>query len=399
MRRYVTTFLLAMLIVGFCPPVVASTTEATSIYERTLSIWDPVAEEDGINICYRFIFLMYLDMNEPSYSVQQKALQCADAILLRTDKNGEVKRYLDKENVNSKLITGLGAWVLSAAYWYTGNTTYAEAAIRCGDFLIMEMDRWEKTYPAECNDTRCLNQHNGGFNTSSLTSYYWTSPNDLGIVGLGIGALTYYGVAKDPYYGYCIKLADALYDMQLMDGSWHDGYALRIPTRWDRSVHYVTMTMMGLWMAYKISAGTRYGNALEDAWGWLLGMQNHTGAVYDIWVDDANIYKAPLGKDNRYDFLQIGKKTDEKEYFSEPYKTYLGEFSFILAGAMVKNIGFGTPGYSLTKDYLGGRIVFSNWYLLATIIENEEEVRPVRKRPVNLKTLAVAFCASLCRGS
>jgi hypothetical protein len=184
------------------------------------------------------------------------------------------------------------------------------------------MEEWKSTYPAECDDPRCALARNGGNNESSLTSYCWTSPNDLGLVALGIGAVVYYGAGGDKYHNYCCMLADALYDMQLQDGSWYDGYAYKLPTRWDRSTHYVTMAMMGTWMAYKITGDERYSDSLEASWKWLLQMQNGSGSVYDIWVDDENLYKASQGDDNRHDFLQQNGETNAKEYYSYPFKTF-----------------------------------------------------------------------------
>ena len=365
-----------IVVVAMASPAAAEP-DAASLYRQMLSTWDPEAEEDGINLCYLCIFLLYADLSSPGYDMQQKAMACAERILSLVQDDGEVLRYPGTANVNSKLITGLGAWALSVAYWYTGDETYAEAARRAADWLMKDMDAWERTYPTVCDDPRTLVQRNGGRNETCLTSYCYTSPNDLGLVGLGIGAVVCYGAGKEPYYGYALKLADALYDMQLKDGSWYDGYALRIPTRWDRSTHYVTMAMMGLWMAYKISGDPRYASSLEGAWAWMAGMQASSGAVYDLWVDDGNLSKVPAGVSNACDFLQVAGQTDVKEYYASPAKTYLGEFSFVLAGAFLTNAGLVAPGDSRTAAYLAARTAYSNWYILSAALRGEEPVRPL----------------------
>ncbi|MHC1604479.1 MAG: hypothetical protein ACXQTP_00705 [Candidatus Methanofastidiosia archaeon] len=391
---FATMFTILLIFFSFVPAS-ATGNEALQTYNRMLSAWEPHEEEDMIDLCYISIFLFYLDKHENVPDALHKAVECSDIILQMQDKSGELARFEGKKNVNSKLITGLGAWALSVAYWYTGDKNYAEGAKKAADFLIGEMEKWEKTYPCECDDPRTLNQRNKGDNRSSLESYCWTSPNDLGLVGAGIGSLVYYGVARDPYYDHCLKMADALYDMQLLDGSWYDGYALKIPTRWDRSCHYVAMAMMGPWMAYKISANDKYLESLVDASLWLSGMQYQNGAVYDIWVDDFNLSKTPTQSTNKFDFVQVEGKTDVKEYFKEPYKTYLGEFSFLFGKSFLKNVGLDTPNLERTKEYLAGRLVFSNWYILSFVIEEREDVKSAEF----VKTPSNAFLAMGKRSS
>ena len=375
MARLVLIVLAVALTAGASPaPSAATERDASGLYNQMLAGWDPATDPDGINLCYRGVFLMYTDVQYPQYEIQQKACACAELILGRVQESGIILRYTDRDNVNSKLMTGLGAWALSTAYWYTGDERYAEAARLAGDYLIADMDHWEATYPAACDDPRTAFQRNGGNNETCLTSYCYTSPNDLGLVALGTGAIAYYGAGGEPYYSYTLKLADATYDMQLADGSWHDGYALKIPTRWDRSCHYVTMAMMGLWMGYKISGDERYAQSLTEAWAWYGGMQAGSGAVYDIWVDGENLYKAP-GDDNPHDFLQVDGQTDEKAYFTSASKTYLGEFSFMLAASLLSNVGLDPAGSVRTADYLGSRMVFSNWYVLSYALAAQEPLR------------------------
>lgn len=377
MLRYPAIFLSFIVIMACLVPSVRSTPEeASDLYQKTSFTWLPAESEDGINLCYRLILLVQMDLALSDPDLQAIAMGYAEEILLRQKASGEVMAQRDVNNVNSKLMTGLGAWALSAAYSYTGEERYASAARLAADYLIDEMEEWESAYPAECDDPRTRLARNQGANESALTSYCWTSPNDLGLVALGIGSVVYYGAGGKDYYDACCKLADALYDMQLSDGSWYDGYAYKIPTRWDRSVHYVTMSMMGLWMAYKISGSERYSGALGQAWEWMQGMQCGSGAVYDIWVDDENLSKAPSSGDNRFDFLQVGGDTNVKEYFDYPFKTYLGEFSFVLSGAFMSNVGLPSEGYLLTKGYLQGRLVISNWYLLSLTMEVNEPILP-----------------------
>ena len=377
MRRYLAvTFSLFILIVSAFPGVHCSVSEATELYEKTSSAWLPTEVEDGINLCYRFLLLVKIDEAAPDPGLQDLAIEYAEEILSRQTMSGEIYRYRDGGSVNSKLMTGLGAWAMSAAYAYTGDERFMMAARLAADFLIHEMEKWEDTYPSDCDDPRAEVARNGGENTSSLTSYCWTSPNDLGLVALGVGSLVYYGAGGKEYYGHCCHLADAIYDMQLTDGSWYDGYALKIPTRWDRSVHYVTMAMMGTWMAYKISGSEKYERSLNEAWAWMTSMQFYSGAVFDIWVDDGNLYKAPGNDDNRYDFLQVNGDTNEKEYYTYPFKTYLGEFSLMLSGAFMGNVGLDNEDYELTKSYLMERLAISNWYILALVLEDEEPIRP-----------------------
>jgi hypothetical protein len=118
----------------------------------------------------------------------------------------------------------------------------------------------------------------------------------------------------------------------------------------------------------------RYALALAEAWEWVVDMQVASGAVYDIWVDDANMYKAPGGS-NPHDFLQVGGNTDVKEYYSSASKTYLGEFSLMLAAALLGNVGVPAPGAGATADYLGSRMVFSNWYVLSYALGALEPLR------------------------
>jgi len=376
LRRVSVIAVLSLLLIYFIGSVASTPEEGYELYEKTSYAWQDPADEDGINLCYRSILLAQMDLSLADPELQSLALDYFHEILSRQTGSGEIMRYRDGGTVNSKLMTGLGAWALSLAYAYTGDDAYAEAARLAADYLIVEMDEWEDTYPSECDDPRCELARNGGDNSSALTSYCWTSPNDLGLVALGIGAVVYYGAGGDEYYDYCCKLADALYDMQLADGSWYDGYAYTIPSRWDRSTHYVTMAMMGTWMAYKITGDDRYSDSLSASWEWLVDMQISSGAVYDIWVDDENLQKAPENDDNRYDFLQVDGDTNVKDYYNYAFKTFLGEFSFILSGSFMNNVGLESDGYEVTKQYLDERMAISNWYLLSLTLETEEQILP-----------------------
>jgi len=375
-RSLAFTAVLFMLFICLIPSSASTPQEAYELYDKTSFVWEDPEVEDGIDLCYRSISLAQMDLALADPQTQELALGYFLEILERQLPSGEIMRYRDGGTVNPKLMTGLGAWAMAVAYSYTGDEMYSDSARAAANFLMGEMDEWESTYPAECDDPRCELARNGGINDSSLTSYCWTSPNDLGLVALGIGAVVYYGAGDTAHYDYCIKLADALYDMQLSDGSWYDGYAYKLPTRWDRSTHYITMAMMGTWMAYKISGDEKYSSSLNESWAWLSEMQNGSGSVYDIWVDDNNMYKASQGTDNRFDFLQVGGDTNEKEYYDYPFKTFLGEFSFMLSGAFMNNVGLDPYGYSETKGYVQDRMAISNWYMLSLTLEMEEPLIP-----------------------
>jgi hypothetical protein len=340
---------------------------ATTSGERLVQEWEPDPSSDGIDLAYRCLFMIYYDTAHRSYEAQTKALRCADILCSRQREEGVVMRYGEGGNVNDKLMTSIATWALAAAYGYSGDERYAEAARRGADFLIGEMERWESTYPSGCDDPHADSARNAGEGETCLTSYCWTSPNDLGIVSAAIGSLAYYGIGDGRYRLACTWLADALYEMQLADGSWYDGYAKRYPTRWDRSCHYVSMAMMGPWMAYNITGEERYRTSLEEAWEWLVAMQGNDGAVYDIWVDDVNMHKAQRTA-HPHDFTQVDGQTDVKRYHASPRTTYLGEFSLAFSASMLEQLGLDADEVDATRSYLDGRVSFSNWYLLSQVL-------------------------------
>lgn len=355
--------LAAVLILCLIPHSSAMTPASDQLVHE----WEPSADSDGIDLAYRCLFLIYYDVTHRSYEAQTKALRCADILVSRQRESGVIMRREGGANVNDKLMTSIGTWALAAAYGYSGDDRYASAAERGGDFLIDEMRRWEETYPAACDDDHVDRARNGGASETCLTSYCWTSPNDLGIVAAALGALPYHGIGDERYREACMWLADALYEMQLDDGSWYDGYAERYPTRWDRSCHYIAMAMMGPWMAYNITGEERYRTSLEEAWAWLVTMQAPDGSVHDIWVDEVNMHKAPR-MDHPHDFTQVDGQTDVKDYHASPAATYLGEFSLLFAASMLEQLGLDSTGAGVTRSRLEGRISFSNWYLLSQVL-------------------------------
>ncbi|MCD6467093.1 MAG: hypothetical protein J7L10_04115 [Methanomicrobia archaeon] len=302
----------------------------------------------------------------------EKSEEILDRVIEIQKENGEIS-----DNVNSKLSTGLCVFSLIYGYEKTGKEKYKEAALKGGDFLIAEIEEWKATNEIKITEISKNARHEGD-PKSSLECYYWTSPNDLGIMALGLGALAPYDTG---YSDYARELGDALYSMQLKNGGWYDGYT-QIPVRRDQSSWYVVMAMLGMWQCYKNLGDERYLESLLEAENWFLNMWDG-GSVYDILAYEENYNtslsegRVEISEDLRFDYKRY-EETNERDYAaSSEYTYYYGEHSFLLAESLLINLGIKVDEekLKLTFDHiLKNRDEDpSNWFLLSLwLVRNRE---------------------------
>ena len=344
--------------------------EAETTYEKYLKDHD-FSQDNTITLSYEALFLLYLYKEDCDPNILKEGEECLNLIIEKQKENGEIT---NEPNVNPKLYTGVGVWALSLGYSITGKEKYRDHALKGGDFLIEEIERWKKAYPIDCPDERNRNARHEGNMRNSLENYCYSCPNDWGLICAGLGNIVYYTGKRGKYYDYAVLLGETLYRMQLRNGAWYDGYALKIPTRWDISCHYVTMAMLGEWICYKITGEEKYRDSLRDALRWMETMRAEKG-VYDIYIDEKNL---SLEKDsfvgkiqNKCDFRQIQGKTNVKKYYSSPEETLLGEYSLFLAESLAENIGLSTEREK-TFEYIKSKNGYSNWYILSLVIEDNK---------------------------
>ncbi len=346
--------------------------EAENVYE-TYFIDHDFSQDDTITLCYEALFFLYLYKENQNPDLLKKGEDCLNLIIENQEENGEIT---NDPNVNPKLYTGVGVWALSLGYEITQKEKYKDAALKGGNFLIEKIDTWKKAYPIECPDPRNANARHEGQMKNSLENYCYSCPNDWGLICAGLGSIVYYIEEKGEYYDYTLLLGDTLYRMQLENGAWCDGYALKIPTRWNVSCHYVTMAMLGEWMCYNITKEVKYKDSLREALQWMEDMQTEKG-VYDIYIDDQNLI---LEKDsfvgnsqNKCDFRQIRGQTNVKEYYSSPEETMLGEYSLFLAETLAEDIGISTNREE-SFEYIKSKSGYSNWYILSLVLRESKDL-------------------------
>lgn len=309
-----------------------------------------------IRLGYLSIFLMDFDI--------EKTEEILDKFVEMQSSDGEIT-----DNINSKLSTGLCVFSLIKGYEKTGEEKYKDAALKGGDFLIREIEIWKSTNEIKITEIS-KNARHKGHPESSLECYYWTSPNDLGIMALGLASLSSY---NEKYRRYAEELGNALYDMQLENGGWYDGYT-RIPARRDQSSWYVVMAMMGLWECYRNLGDERYLESLLEAEKWFSGMWDG-GSVYDILAYEGNYIKAlnegrvERSDDLRFDYKRY-EETNKRDYVpSSSYTTYYGEHSYLLANSLLINLGVDIDEKKLKKtfDYIMNNRDEdpSNWFLFS----------------------------------
>ncbi|MEA1993189.1 MAG: hypothetical protein U9N35_02170 [Euryarchaeota archaeon] len=347
--------------------------EAERVYDQYLDDRD-LAQDDTITLCYEGLFFLYLYKENNNPTVLDRGERCLDIIIERQRDSGEIT---NDPNVNSKLYTGVGTWALSLGYDITGKEKYKKAALRGGNFLIEEIEAWKRAYPMECPDERNENARHNGEVRNSLENYCYSCPNDWGLICAGLGGIVHHTGEEGRYYEYAVLLGETLYRMQLENGAWYDGYALKIPTRWDISCHYVTMAVLGEWISYTITGDEKYRDSVEKAVRWMESMQSEKG-VYDIYITERNF---PHAKENfvgdpqqKCDFKQLQGKTNVKRYYPSPGKTMLGEYSLFLAETLAGDIGIETNREE-TFEYIKGKHGYSHWYILSLVLKEERSER------------------------
>jgi len=351
--------------------------EAENIYEKYFTDHD-FSRDDTITLCYESLFFLYLYKEDQNPDLLKKGEDCLSLIIEKQKENGEIT---NEPNVNPKLYTGIGIWALSLGYEITKKEKYKDSALKGGDFLIDEINAWKKAYPAECPDERNENAKHEGEMRNSLENYCYSCPNDWGLICAGLGSIVYHIREKGEYYNYALLLGDTLYNMQLENGAWYDGYALKIPTRWNISSHYVTMAILGEWICYKITDDQKYRDSLEEALQWMENMQTERG-VYDIYIDDQNLISEKDSfaghPQNKCDFRQIQGQTNVKKYYSSPEETMLGEYSLFLAETLAEDIGIVTNREE-SFDYIKSKNGYSNWYILSLVLKENEDLESKRE--------------------
>jgi len=345
--------------------------EAENVYEKYFTDHD-FSQDDTITLCYEALFFLYLYKENQNPDLLKNGEDCLSLIIEKQEQNGEIT---NDPNVNPKLYTGIGIWALSLGYKITQKEKYKDAALKGGNFLIEEINKWKKAYPIECPDERNENARHEGKIRNSLENYCYSCPNDWGLICAGLGSIVYHIGEKGEYYSYALLLGDTLYNMQLENGAWYDGYALKIPTRWNISSHYVTMAMLGEWICYKITDDQKYRDSVKEALQWMENMQTERG-VYDIYIDDQNLI---LEKDsfagniqNKCDFRQIRGQTNVKKYYSSPEETMLGEYSLFLAETLAEDIRISTNREE-SFNYIKSKNGYSNWYILSLVLKENED--------------------------
>ncbi len=370
-------WLLIVLVLG--APL--SLQDAEHVYEQYLHNRD-LTQDDTITLCYEGLFFLHLYQENNDAEILEKSRKCLDLIIQRQKESGEIT---NEPNVNPKLYTGVGTWALSLGYEITENELYKNAALKGGDFLIEEVKKWKKVYPVECPDRRNSDARHKGEMKNSLENYCYSCPNDWGMICVGLGSIVHYIGEEGKYREYTLLLGDTLYRMQLENGAWYDGYALKIPTRWNISCHYVTMALLGEWMCYQITEAQKYKNSIMKAVQWMEEMQTSTG-VYDIYITEQNI---PLEKESfvgeiqsRCDFTQVRGQTNVKMYYATPNKTMLGEYSLLLAETLAEDVGIATNREN-TLAYIQNHRGYSHWYILSLVV-GEDTLPWISKRNIFL---------------
>ncbi len=318
-----------------------------------------------IKLAYLSIFLTDFDT--------EKSKDILDRLIEIQKENGEIS-----DNVNSKLSTGLCIFSLIVGYERTGEEKYKEAALKGGDFLIKEIEEWKATNEIKIIEISKNARHEGN-PKSSIECYYWMSPNDLGIMALGLGSLASYDMHC---LDYAKELGDALYTMQLENGGWYDGYA-QILIRRDQSSWYVVMAMLGMWQCYRNLGDEKYLESLLEAEKWFLNMWDG-GSVYDILAYEENYTQAlsegrvlGISEDLRFDYKRY-EETNERDYVaSSEYTYYYGEHSFLLSNTLLMNLGIkiNEKNLKLSFDYIlkNRDDDPSNWFLLSLwLVRNRE---------------------------
>jgi hypothetical protein len=296
---------------------------------------------------------------------RERAETILDLLLEYQENNGAIS-----DGINAKLCTGLAVFVLTEGYRITEEERYKEAALKGGDFLIEEIEEWKTINEIKITEISQDARHRG-VPQSSMECYYWTSPNDLGIMALGLAALAQY----DTQYGiYAEELGDALYRMQLDNGGWYDGYT-QIPIRRDQSSWYVVMAMLGLWGCSTNVDNEAYRESLREAGNWMNSLWDG-GSVYDIHAYEENYETAfaegrviGTATDRRFDYKRY-EETDKRDYVARSdYTSYYGEHSFLLANAVLINCGMAVDRENLKATF---RYILntkdedpSNWFLLS----------------------------------
>ena len=327
-------------------------------------------EISAIKMGYLAIFLTEIDL--------ERSREMLDRIVEMQRETGEIG-----STVNGKLTTGLCVFSLIVGHEKIGEEAYREAALKGGAFLVGEIEKWKTINEIKITEISQDARHSGR-PRSSLECYYWTSPNDLGIMALGLGALVPY---DSRYAVYAEELGDALYNMQLANGGWYDGYT-RIPIRRDQSSWYVVMAMLGLWQCYRTTGNERYRESLVEARGWMEQMWDD-GSVYDIFADEENLTAAlsegrviGIPDDLRCDYERY-EETNERDYVARSDHTaYYGEHSFLLAHALLIYLGIEIDRYPLKKTV--AHILEtkdedpSNWFLLSLwLVLTRDKYSPV----------------------
>ncbi|MEA1993651.1 MAG: hypothetical protein U9N35_04570 [Euryarchaeota archaeon] len=310
-----------------------------------------------IKMGYTAIFLTEFDI--------ERSEKIFDRLVEVQKENGEIN-----DNINAKLCTGLCVFSLIEGYKRTDMEKYKKAALKGGKFLINEIEDWKEINKIKITEIS-KNARHGGKPQSSLECYYWTSPNDLGIMALGIAALVPY---DKKYREYAEELGDALWKMQLKNGGWYDGYT-RIPIRRDQSSWYAVMAMLGLWQCYKNTENERYKESLIEAQKWFETLWNG-GSVYDILAYKEN-YEAALSEGRvigspeglKFDYKRY-EETNKRDYVvSSDYTNYYGEHSFLLAASLLTERGMEKDRRKLKNTFAYIMETKeedpSNWFLLS----------------------------------
>ena len=344
--------------------------EADDIYDRYLAERD-LSQDDTITCCYEGLFFLYLYRETKNPDVLERGEEALDLIIGRQEKSGEIT---NDPNVNPKLYTGVGVWALSLGYEITREEKYKDAALKGGDFLIGEVDKWKSAYPLECPDERNTDARHRGEMRTSLENYCYSCPNDWGLICAGLGSIVYYTGERREYSSYAVLLGETLYRMQLDNGAWYDGYALKIPTRWNISSHYVAMAILGEWISHLITGDERYKDAVKKAVKWMEDMQTENG-VYDLYITEKNFEdeKTQFAENpqRRCDFRQVAGQTNVKEYYSSPDETMLGEYSLFLAQTLAEDLNIAT-GREKTLLYIQEHHGYSQWYILSLVLDEGE---------------------------